>query len=577
MFGFSQKKRWLKVEPYEQLRKHFTPATLAFAWKDSLDTDKKLKTVTLHLHSIGFLLAGLDAYQFRLSADSTFPDTLICHFYVGTTYKKAHVGVKNINPTALRKTGLKTTLPEMKKFKYKEFVKAERSLVDYYQTIGFPFASVYLDSVNVVDGKLGGELKLVQGPFIVFDSLRIVGKTKTRKKFLGNYTRIKRGDPFNENTIENAYKLLKQLPYLKVGNYPTVAFINGKAFVTFYIEDKKANQVDGVVGFLPNQQSTTTGQAQAKLMITGEFNLNLKNMAGKGKALSIEWKRVKPLSQILNLEYQHPNLFNSPLNIIPTFNLQKQDTTFQTVITTLKTNFNLKGGGKMGLYLSTKQSRLISTSQYSGYAKPPFLDFNLNTYGVDYEWNNLDDYFYPKRGNWMFVDGNVGLKSIRQNSRLPERLYEGIQMNTTQFYLKGEFRHFFRTGKRNTLLSSLRAGRVFNDNALLTNDLFQLGGLKTLRGFNENFFFSEYYSTGTLEFRQFTDESSYLLLFVEKSFMNYRLGSDNVEDWPLGMGAGVSMSTNMGIFNFVYALGQSLTQKLQFSQSKVSFGYVSRF
>lgn len=577
MASFSQKKKWVKLEPYDELRKHFTPVTLGFAWKDSLDVDRKLNQVALHLHSLGFLLAGLDSYHISISGDTALPDTLICRMHIGTAYKRAIISVRSINPTALRKTGLKSTLPEMKKFKYKELLKAERSLVNYYQTIGFPFSYVYLDSIKVVDGRLEGELKLVQGPFIVFDSLHIVGKTKTRKKFLGNYTRIRKGEPFNENTIESAYKLLKQLPYLKVGNYPTVAFISGKAFVTFYLEDKKANQVDGVVGFLPNQQTTGTTQTQTKLMITGEFNLNLKNMAGKGKSLLVEWKRVKPLSQILNLEYQHPNLFNSPLNIIPSFNLQKQDTTFQTVITTLKTNFNLKSGAKMGFYLSNKQSRLISTSQYAGYTKPPFLDFNLNTYGIDYEWNNLDDYFYPKRGNWVYLDGNVGLKSIHKNARLPESLYEGIQMNTTQLYLKGEFRHFFRTGKRNTLLSSLRGGRVFNDNLLLTNDLFQLGGLKTLRGFNENFFFSEYYTTGTLEFRQFTDESSYLLLFIEKSFMNYRVGADNVEDWPMGVGAGISMSTNMGIFNFVYALGQSLTQKLQFNQSKVSFGYVSRF
>jgi outer membrane protein assembly factor BamA len=540
-----------------------------------LDVEKKINAIVLHLHSLGYLTAGIEKLSVPAQTDSLAKnDTLVCELHIGSHFKRALIGTQNISSLALRKTGLKSSFPEIHKFSYKEFYRLEKKLIDFYQTIGFPFAYVYLDSISVEKERLQGELKLVTGPFIVFDSLHIVGKTKTKKKFLGNYTRIRKGDPFNQTTVDNAYKLVKQLQYLKIGEPPTVSFINGKAYVTFYMEDKKSNQVDGVIGFLPNQQ--TTG-AQSKILITGEFNLNLKNISGRGKALSIEWKRLKPQSQLLNLEYYHPNLFGSPLNIIPSFNLQKQDSTFQNVISTLKTNFTLAGGGKMGFYVSSKQSRLISTSLYSTYSTPPFLDFNLNTYGIQYEWTSLDDYFYPKRGTWLSFDGNIGLKNIKKNARLPESLYDGVKENTTQFYLKGEARHFFRTGQRSTLLSSLRGGRVFNDNLLLTNDLFQIGGLKTLRGFNENFFFAEYYSTATLEFRQFTDENSYVLAFVEKSYMKYRLGTDSVDDWPLGVGIGVSLSTNTGIFNFVYSMGQAIVQRLEFSQSKISFGYVTRF
>ncbi len=567
--------KYVRIEPFQTLRKYFQASALHFFSNDSLEIGKRLENVTLHLHSLGYLTAGVDSVSRVRPVDSLAKkDTVMYQFYIGSRFKKALVSTENISPVVLRKTGLKSIFPEIKKFNYKEFYRFEKKLIEYYQTVGFPFAYVFLDSIQIEHERLKGTLKLVQGPFIVFDSIHVVGKTKTKKKFLGNYTRIRKGDPFNQNTVDNAYKLLKQLPYLRVGNAPIVAFVNGKAIVTFFFDDKKSNQVDGVVGFLPNQ---TTSGVQSKLLITGEFNLNLKNIVGRGKSLSVEWKRLKPQSQLLNLEYYHPNLFGSPLNVVPSFNLLKQDSTFQNVTTTLKTNFNVASGAKMGVYVSSKQSRLISTSLYSTYSTPPFLDFNLTTYGMEYEWNSLDDYFYPKRGNWVYLDGNIGLKNIKKNGRLPESLYDGVKENTTQFYVKGEARHFFRTGRQNTLLTSLRGGRVFNDNILLTNDLFQIGGLKTLRGFNENFFFAEYYSTATAEFRQFTDENSYVLLFVEKSYMKYRLGSDSVDDWPLGIGAGVSLSTATGIFNFVYSLGQAAVQKLQFNQSKVSFGYVTRF
>jgi len=562
-----QKPKQVFLLPNKELKKFFQSPTLTFFYKDSLETNRKLATVVSHLHSIGYLTASVDSFSKR-------NDTLFVHLFMGQTFKKAIINTSGVSMLALRRTGLKTVFPEIHKFTYKEFYKMEKRLVDFYQTIGFPFAYVYLDSISHEKNVLKGNLKLNHGPFIVFDSLQIVGRTKTKNKFLSNYTRIRVRDPFNQTTVDNAYKLLKQLPYIKVNELPTVTFVNGRAHVNLYIEDRKASQVDGVAGFLPNQQA---GAGQNKLLVTGEFNLNLKNMGGRGKGLRIEWRRLKPESQQLSMEYFHPHLFNSPMNVIPMFDLLKQDSTFQTVTGTLKTNVNLTGSAKMGFYVGSKQSRLLSTKQYSSFTKPPFLDYNLNTYGTDYEWNNLDDYFYPKKGNWVFLDGNVGIKNILSNSRLPEILFTNVKKNTTQFFLKSEFRHFFRTGRRSTLMSSLKNGRVFNDNLLVANDLFQIGGLKTLRGFNENFFFAEYYSTGTLEFRQFTDESSYLLLFAEQSFMKYRLGTDSVEDWPLGVGAGMSLSTNTGIFNFVYSLGQARTQKMQFNQSKVHFGYITRF
>jgi translocation and assembly module TamA len=568
--ALAQKPKQVWLEPYETLRKHAPASAIRFAYKDSSDAHRKTVSLISYLHSIGFLTVAIDS-TWRNG------DTLRAKLYLGTQFKKASIGTRHLGPYALRKTGTKSVFAGKRRFSPQELYRAEQTIVDFYQTIGFPFSSVYIDSISISNGQIKGELKLSQGPFIVFDSLEVEGKTKTKSKFLSHYTRIRKGNPYDQTLVDNAYRLLKQLPYVNVTDYPSVTFVDGKARVVFYIEDRRANQIDGVAGFLPNQSTGSNTTTSNKLIITGELSMVLKNMGGKGKGLNLEWKRLKPESQQINLEYFHPNLLGSVLHVQPTFNLLKQDTTFQTITGTLKISVNLTGSAKIGMYASSKQSRLISTKQYASYKKPPFLDFNLNTYGLDYEWNSLDNYFYPKRGSWFYLDANVGIKTIKTNSRLSEVLYDGVKSSSTQFYLKGEAKHFFRTGKKNTLLTGIRMGRVFNDNLLLTNDLFQMGGLKTLRGFNENFFFAEYYSTATLEFRQFTDESSYLLVFAEKSFMNYRVGSESLEDWPTGLGAGISLNTNTGIFNFVYSVGGAIVQKMQFNQSKVHFGYITRF
>jgi hypothetical protein len=54
------------------------------------------------------------------------------------------------------------------------------------------------------------------------------------------------------------------------------------------------------------------------------------------------------------------------------------------------------------------------------------------------------------------------------------------------------------------------------------------------------------------------------------------LGTYN-QDHPFGFGAGASLTTSAGVFNFAYGLGQSSDQKINFNQSKIHFGYTSRF
>jgi hemolysin activation/secretion protein len=127
------------------------------------------------------------------------------------------------------------------------------------------------------------------------------------------------------------------------------------------------------------------------------------------------------------------------------------------------------------------------------------------------------------------------------------------------------------------LLTRLKAGSLFNNNNIFLNDLHRIGGLKTLRGFNENNFFASRYGVATLEYRLYTDETSYLLLFYDQGYIYNQLDIQHREDLPLGFGAGLSFLTRAGVFNFVYSLGASSSQKLNFNLSKIHFGLVSRF
>ena len=82
----------------------------------------------------------------------------------------------------------------------------------------------------------------------------------------------------------------------------------------------------------------------------------------------------------------------------------------------------------------------------------------------------------------------------------------------------------------------------------------------------------------TTELRQYLDATSYLLLFVDQGYIYSDVTSTPFkEDAPLGLGGGISFTTQAGVFNFLYALGKTNETNFNFSQSKIHFGFVSRF
>jgi hemolysin activation/secretion protein len=118
-------------------------------------------------------------------------------------------------------------------------------------------------------------------------------------------------------------------------------------------------------------------------------------------------------------------------------------------------------------------------------------------------------------------------------------------------------------------------GFIQNENLLL-NDLFRLGGLKTIRGFNENFFFARSFGYLSMEQRLFFGENSFLMVFVDAGILENPYFASSI-DRPISFGAGLNLETGSGLFLFIYGVGRSNLQPLEFSYSRIHFGYLARF
>ena len=126
--------------------------------------------------------------------------------------------------------------------------------------------------------------------------------------------------------------------------------------------------------------------------------------------------------------------------------------------------------------------------------------------------------------------------------------------------------------KRQTFFHHIQSGFLQNDQ-LLKNERYRIGGLTSLRGFNEKNFFVDGYVLSRAEFRSFFEDRSYAYVFYDQLF----LSTGAMRDQPFGIGLGFALETSAGQFSFALAMGKSDDQQFAFDNMKAHFGYVSRF
>ena len=120
-------------------------------------------------------------------------------------------------------------------------------------------------------------------------------------------------------------------------------------------------------------------------------------------------------------------------------------------------------------------------------------------------------------------------------------------------------------------------GAVIMSDSLYENEVYRIGGLRTIRGINEESIFATAWAVGTFEYRWLLEENSALFVFVDQAWYEYKGILGYVRDLPINVGAGANFETKAGIFTFNYALGKQFDNPVLVRNGKISFGFRSLF
>jgi outer membrane protein assembly factor BamA len=532
---------------------------------NKIERDKEIQNVLFTCFDNAFLLATYDS----LISDSL---SLKAFLNFGNQYKWAHLTRGNVDEGVLSEIGFREKLYTNKPLYFKNVKLLQELLINYYENNGYPFATVKLDRIIISNNTISGQLKLTKNNEIKIDSVVIKGNAKISKAYIYNYLGVKPGALYNESQLKKINTRIAELPFLRSTKPANVTFTDKFNKLILNLEKKRASQFDGIIGILPDN---VTG----KILFTGDIRLKLQNGLGNGELIDLNWRRLQTQTQDLKVRLVYPFILRTPFGLDYTFKLYKKDTTFLDVNQNIGIQYMYSGGNYLKLFYSNEISTLLSTKGIEfATILPTYADVRTNMYGIGIKHEKLDYRLNPRKGFYLLANASVGNKKIQKNSKLNPVIYENLKLNSTQYSADFEGNLYIPFMKRGTVKIGNQSAFLYSE-TMFQNELFRIGGLKTLRGFDEESIYASAYSIFTLECRFILEQNSYMYVFADQAYYeNRNLNSSLlIHDTPLGFGAGISFETKAGIFSISYALGKQFENPIQLRNGKIHFGIVNYF
>lgn len=173
-------------------------------------------------------------------------------------------------------------------------------------------------------------------------------------------------------------------------------------------------------------------------------------------------------------------------------------------------------------------------------------------------------------------NGGVGTNEILNNPGLTSITYDSLTQESQIIEGTFLFSYFQPISPQTTLLLRVNSATKQTEN-LTQNQAYRIGGISTIRGFDEQSIFASSYAIGTLEYRLLFDKNAHVSIFCDWAWYELRAISDFVTDTPYALGAGITFGTQAGIFSLNYALGSQFNQPINFQSGKIHFGFINLF
>lgn len=413
----------------------------------------------------------------------------------------------------------------------------------------YTFATLQLQNIQPEDEiKIKADLVLNKGAKRTLQNIKVLGYDKFPTSYIKYFLQIKTQKPFKLERIQSQMKLLNQMPFAQQKRPAEVLFTKDSTTVYLYLEKINSNRFDGFLGFGSDE---TTG----KIEFDGYLDLKLINNLNFGESLNLNYKSDEIDQKTLDINFQLPYLFGTPLGSTLNLNIFKKDSTFTTAQQAVKLFYQLNENQQLGLGVRLQQSNSI-TSTSNLFVE----DFDSQFYEINYNYtkHQQSDLLFPVQRQFEI--------SVAFGKRCA-----ATELKQRQIRLKGF--QTFNLNPKNSIFLKIHLEELKSDQYLL-NELLRFGGITSVRGFRENSLFANRLGVLCSEYRYRFSPGLFIHSVIDAGYFQ---DSDNINYQIYGFGFGFGLKTNGGVLRLTYANGKTKNIPFDLSESKLHLSFTSTF
>lgn len=400
---------------------------------------------------------------------------------------------------------------------------------------GFPFTKTQLAYFKFNNSDtIEAALSISQRKKRFLNHITVKGYDKFPINTLQNF--IKRSNTYNDKTIGRLEKSLENMPFVKKTKETEVLFKQDSTNIFIYLEKIKTNSADGLIGF--------NNSANGKLELNGYVHLKLQNNLDRAETFLLEYRNDNGDQTQFTTSIDLPYLWKTPIGVNSMLEIQRRDSTYQRTSVSAGLFYKPDWSSTLGInYISTTSTAIGQDANLE--------DFSKNGLELRAEIKKQTTDLLMPENLWLTTRVGLNERSIENNSE-------------NQFNFHATFLKLWHLSYRSKFLGRLTSTYLKSNN-IQFNELYQFGGLGSIRGFNQNSIDSSFYTTLATEYRYRLNDQIYLHSILDIGvFENF---NSKKLDKLYGFGGGIAILTQAGVLNLSIANGRFDDAKVDLSST----------
>ncbi|GAK93854.1 hypothetical protein JCM19298_1191 [Nonlabens ulvanivorans] len=351
----------------------------------------------------------------------------------------------------------------------------------------------------------------------------------------------------NEENILKIQSAINKIAFITIEKEPEILFKKELNNCVRLCKKKNSNAADGLIGF--------NNSKNGKLELNGYIDLTLfNNLDNGGEKLTILYRGDNDDQTRLDIKTELPYLLKSNIGISAGLNLLRRDSTYLNTTISIGAFYSVTQQTSIGISYSQKESIVNDITNFTD---------NFNNNSISLSFNHQQPSFQEIYVNNALakIEIGYGQRNIDETRNRQIQITSTIQKNLT--IDENQSVHFENQIK------------YLGSKNIQFNELFQVGGINSIRGFNQNSIDTSLFTSINTEYRYLLSEGIYL-----HSILDYAVFEDFTTKKTqkiYGFGLGTAILTQSGILRLSIANGSFSGANLDFSSTVAHINLLIKF